>query len=60
MSPQIALLQGLVRLAEEGNQGAIDLLRDICSEAAKKAPVLDLIMIGQQLIRIGDRSSQDA
>lgn len=52
MSPQIEFLKNVIASAQRGDEGAILTLRRICSAVAEKAPVPDLIRIGQFIINL--------
>jgi hypothetical protein len=53
MSSQLEFLSNLIGSAQTGNDGAISLLRQICSSAAERAPAPDLIALAQFLYRLG-------
>lgn len=59
MSPQITFLKGLIVTAQGGDDGAIAMLRQICSNAAQQAPVADLITLSQCLVQIGIEATQN-
>ncbi len=54
MSMQIDFLKSMIANAESGNKEAILLLRQICKEAAEKAPLHALLSIGQHLISLNE------
>jgi hypothetical protein len=53
MSPQVEFLKNLIATAQTGNEGAIALLRQVCQSAAEKAPLHDLLTMGECLYHIG-------
>ena len=59
MSPQIAFLSGLITSAKEGSEGAVAMLRSICSNAAQQAPTPDLITIAQCLCQLGIEATRN-
>lgn len=58
MSSQLEFLNDLIASAQTGNEGAITLLRQICVLAAERAPVYDLVAIGQCLCHLGIEASR--
>lgn len=58
MSHQLQWLKNIIGAAQTGNGAALELLRDVCVEAAKAAPVYDLIAIGQCLVGLGQEASR--
>lgn len=49
MSKQMDFLNNCIDSAERGNEAAITLLRQICKEAADKAPTEDLLSMARHL-----------
>lgn len=58
MSQQISFLCGLIKTAQEGDAGAIKMLRDICKKAVEEAPAPDLILLGFCLVEIGETATK--
>ena len=54
MSMQIEFLKSVIANAKAGNEEAILLLRQICKEAAEKAPLHSLLSMGQYLIALNE------
>jgi len=57
MSPQVELLNNLIEEIRAGSAEPIPLLREICREAADKAPVPDLITMARCLVHIGQQAT---
>lgn len=53
MSPQVEFLKNLIAMARTGNEQAIKLLRQVIQSATEKAPLHDLLTIGECLYHIG-------
>ena len=53
MSPQITFLKELITIAQAGDEKAIAMVRDICGDAARQAPLSALIEMAQCLLRLG-------
>jgi hypothetical protein len=53
MIDQLDFLKSAIATARSGNEGAVTLLREICRQAADKAPPPDLIALADCLHHIG-------
>lgn len=58
MSDQLEFLSNVIATAESGEGAAIEVLRNICVEAAEKAPVYDLIALGKCLAHLGAEAAE--
>jgi hypothetical protein len=58
MSEQLGFLTNVIESSENGNEAAIEVLRTICTEAATKAPVYDLIAIGKCIAHLGKEAAE--
>jgi hypothetical protein len=58
MNWQMEFLRNLIASASDGNDAAIDLLRDVCRGAADRAPAVDLLQIAQFLYDLRSEAAQ--